>query len=82
MEFLIKFAQAHETFRVPEIEALALIEGLEMEIVDYSQDVRRPTQYMLVRDLLDTVPLLCRTTGFSRSRSASGQEIHPHPVYT
>ncbi|KAG8349288.1 tRNA (guanine(10)-N2)-methyltransferase [Fusarium venenatum] len=38
MEFLIKFAQAHETFRVPEIEALALIEGLEMEIVDYSQD--------------------------------------------
>ncbi|KAL6921648.1 hypothetical protein FSST1_005674 [Fusarium sambucinum] len=38
MEFLIKFAQAHETFRVPEIEALALIEGLEMEIIDYSQD--------------------------------------------
>jgi tRNA (guanine10-N2)-methyltransferase len=38
MKFLIKFAQAHETFRVPEIEALALIEGLEMKIVDYSQD--------------------------------------------
>lgn len=53
MEFLIKFAQAHETFRVPEIEALALVEGLEMKIVDYSQDVRYPShQYMLVRDLL------------------------------
>ncbi|KAF5977018.1 tRNA guanosine-2 O-methyltransferase trm11 [Fusarium coicis] len=38
MDFLIKFAQAHETFRVPEIEALALVEGLDMKIVDYSQD--------------------------------------------
>ncbi|KAF4433090.1 tRNA guanosine-2 -O-methyltransferase trm11 [Fusarium acutatum] len=38
MDFLIKFAQAHETFRVPEIEALALVEGLNMKIVDYSQD--------------------------------------------
>ncbi|KAF5557496.1 tRNA guanosine-2 O-methyltransferase trm11 [Fusarium napiforme] len=37
MDFLIKFAQAHETFRVPEIEALALVEGLDMRIVDYSQ---------------------------------------------
>lgn len=42
MDFLIKFAQAHETFRVPEIEALALVEGLDMEIVDYSQDVCSP----------------------------------------
>lgn len=42
MDFLIKFAQAHETFRVPEIEALALVEGLDMKIVDYSQDVRFP----------------------------------------
>ncbi|KAF4978900.1 hypothetical protein FZEAL_4786 [Fusarium zealandicum] len=38
MDFLIKFAQAHETFRIPEIEALALVEGLDMTIVDYSQD--------------------------------------------
>ncbi|KAG5665896.1 hypothetical protein KAF25_010021 [Fusarium avenaceum] len=32
MDFLIKFAQAHESFRVPEIEALALVEGLDMKI--------------------------------------------------
>ncbi|KAF4949988.1 hypothetical protein FGADI_8526 [Fusarium gaditjirri] len=38
MDFLIKFAQAHEAFRVPEIEALALVEDLDMKIVDYSQD--------------------------------------------
>ena len=56
MEFLIKFAQAHETFRVPEIEALALIEGLEMKIVDYSQDVRYPTEYMTSQRLTVNSP--------------------------
>ena len=39
MEFLVKFAQAHETFRLPEIKALALVEGLDMTVLDYSLDV-------------------------------------------
>jgi tRNA (guanine10-N2)-methyltransferase len=43
MDFLIKFAQAHESFRVAEIEALALVEGLDMKIIEYSEDVRPPT---------------------------------------
>ncbi|CAM1507393.1 Fc.00g070340.m01.CDS01 [Cosmosporella sp. VM-42] len=38
MDFLIKFAQAHETFRLPEIEALALVEGLDMKVLEYSLD--------------------------------------------
>ncbi|KAI8670173.1 hypothetical protein LRP88_01382 [Fusarium phalaenopsidis] len=38
MDFLIKFAQAHESFRVAEIEALALVEGLDMKIIEYSED--------------------------------------------
>ncbi|KAM5354368.1 hypothetical protein ACJ41O_001017 [Fusarium nematophilum] len=38
MDFLIKFAQAHESFRVAEIEALALVEGLDLKIIAYSQD--------------------------------------------
>lgn len=40
MDFLIKFAQAHETFRLPEIKALAIVEGVDMEIVTYNEDVR------------------------------------------
>lgn len=39
MEYLIRFIQTHETFRLPEIEALAEIEGITLEIVSYSLDV-------------------------------------------
>ncbi|KAK1755895.1 S-adenosyl-L-methionine-dependent methyltransferase [Echria macrotheca] len=38
MDYLIRFSQSHETFRRPEIEALALIEGVDLEIVSYSLD--------------------------------------------
>ena len=44
MDFLIKFAQAHETFRLPEIEALALVEGLDLQVLEYSLEVRLPTR--------------------------------------
>ncbi|KAI1940187.1 hypothetical protein LOZ58_000178 [Ophidiomyces ophidiicola] len=37
MEFLIRFAQAHKTFRRPEIEALALVEGVELKIIEYDE---------------------------------------------
>ncbi|OAA72783.1 RNA methylase family protein [Akanthomyces lecanii RCEF 1005] len=33
MDFIIKFAQAHETFRVPEIEALATVENIPLKII-------------------------------------------------
>ncbi|KAJ4155772.1 hypothetical protein LMH87_001001 [Akanthomyces muscarius] len=33
MDFIIKFAQAHETFRIPEIEALATIENIPLKII-------------------------------------------------
>jgi tRNA G10 N-methylase Trm11 len=39
MKFLIKFAQTHETFRVAEIEALAVIEGLDLTILHYDLEV-------------------------------------------
>ncbi|TFB02625.1 hypothetical protein CCMA1212_005420 [Trichoderma ghanense] len=35
MDFLIKFASEHESFRVPEIEALAIIENLNLKIKEY-----------------------------------------------
>ncbi|KAK4110207.1 tRNA guanosine-2'-O-methyltransferase [Canariomyces notabilis] len=36
MDYLIRFSQSHETFRLPEIEALAVIEGIDMKVVSYS----------------------------------------------
>ncbi|KAM3549060.1 hypothetical protein MY1884_008909 [Beauveria asiatica] len=37
IDFIIKFAQAHESFRIPEIEALAIIESVQMEIIHYDE---------------------------------------------
>lgn len=39
MEFLLRFAQTHETFRLPEIEAIAEIEDIDMVVVDYNLEV-------------------------------------------
>lgn len=39
MNFLIKFAQTHESFRLAEIHALAELEGVDLTIVDYSDEV-------------------------------------------
>jgi tRNA (guanine10-N2)-methyltransferase len=39
MEFLIRFSQSHEAFRLPEIQALAVVEGLEMKVLWYDLDV-------------------------------------------
>jgi tRNA (guanine10-N2)-methyltransferase len=36
MDYLIRFVQAHEAFRRPELEALASLAGVEIEIVFYS----------------------------------------------
>jgi tRNA (guanine10-N2)-methyltransferase len=41
MYFLIKFAQAHETFRIPEIRALAILENVDLEVVEYKEEVYR-----------------------------------------
>lgn len=40
MEYLIRFAQAHETFRRPEIEALAKLAGIDVEFLFYDKYVR------------------------------------------
>lgn len=42
MEYLLRFIQTHETFRLPEIQALADLEGIDMEVISYSLDVRTP----------------------------------------
>ena len=39
MEFLIRLVQVHETFRKPEIVALAAVAGLDIDIIQYEHDV-------------------------------------------
>ena len=39
MEYLVRFTQVHETFRLAEIEALAALENIKLEIVSYSPTV-------------------------------------------
>ena len=39
MDFLVKFAQVHESFRLAELKALATLEGIDLVIKDYDPDV-------------------------------------------
>lgn len=38
MDFAIKFAQTHESFRLAEIEALAIVESVDLAVVEYSPE--------------------------------------------
>jgi len=38
MEYLIRLAQMHETFRRPELEALAVLHNVDLEILEYSDE--------------------------------------------
>lgn len=42
MEYMIRFIQVHETFRLPELEALGELENVKFEIVEYSLDACTP----------------------------------------
>ena len=41
MDYLIRFIQLHETFRKPEIDALAELKGVQLHWISYSENVRR-----------------------------------------
>lgn len=40
MEYMIRFTQVHESFRLAEIKALAVLENIDLKVVSYSPDVR------------------------------------------
>jgi tRNA (guanine10-N2)-methyltransferase len=46
MEYLIRFTQVHETFRLAEIEAIATLQNISLEIISYSPTVSK-TSYLL-----------------------------------
>ena len=39
MDFLVRFVQIHESFRKPEIEALAVLANVNVEFLHYSETV-------------------------------------------
>lgn len=66
MDFLIRFGGVHETFRLVEIQALAVVEGIKLEIVFYDQD----SPFCILRlDSLEAAAALIR-------RSVLSQSIH------
>ena len=42
MEYLIRFSQSHETFRMPETQAIAESGGFEMKVLYYDLEVGFP----------------------------------------
>ena len=38
-DFLVRFAQVHQSFRLPELRALAAVENLELQVLKYSEYV-------------------------------------------
>jgi tRNA G10 N-methylase Trm11 len=41
MDFLIRLVQVHESFREPELKALAQLAQVKLELIEYSMDVRQ-----------------------------------------
>ena len=39
MEYLIRFVQTHETFRIAEIESLAVLEEIDLKVISYTTAV-------------------------------------------
>lgn len=39
MEYLVRFAQCHESFRLPELHALASLTNVDLEVLTYETDV-------------------------------------------
>ena len=57
MDFLVKLAQIHETFRLAELQALAILEDVKLEVLQYSDQVCLPTPTLSTTQY--TVATLC-----------------------
>ena len=56
MDFLIRFVQVHESFRRPEIQALAVLANVNVEFLSYSENVRLdifwPKSFVICRNFI------------------------------
>jgi tRNA G10 N-methylase Trm11 len=55
MEYLIRFVQLHETFRKPEITALAELASINIEFLSYLEDVSHQSLCYLRRQLVEYI---------------------------
>jgi tRNA (guanine10-N2)-methyltransferase len=63
MQYLIRFTQLHESFRLAEIQALAVLAGVDLKIVYYNDEVSEGHfDYHLVTLLSCLVDLLFLVT--------------------
>lgn len=86
VDCLVRFCQFHETFRLPELQALALIEGIDLKVLDYSLDVRIAI-IILVRclhhdQLIRPVSLLSHQRSLLVGSPRPRPSLYSHPVYT
>ncbi|KAI1846936.1 hypothetical protein JX266_007157 [Neoarthrinium moseri] len=68
MEYLIRFSQSHETFRLPETKAIAEVGGIDMKVIYYNPE----SPYCVVRLPSE------EAAHFLMSRSILAQSIHEH----
>lgn len=76
MDFLIRFSQVHESFRKPEIEALAHLFNVDFEWLYYSEYVGSHSPYLVPAVFLALSPLFCLST----SLFSSTRPQHPNPL--
>ncbi|KAK1625394.1 S-adenosyl-L-methionine-dependent methyltransferase [Colletotrichum phormii] len=80
MEFLVRFSQAHESFRLPELQALADLEGIDMKVIEYSLDspfciITLPSPSHALR--LVARSLLTQSIHLLLASAPTHDEIHP-----
>lgn len=81
MDFIIKFAQIHETFRLPEIEAIAATEKLDLQVLDYKNEVSCHRNRHKPRQLTEIVTALQTEATVCQGRGTPRPEIDPGAVY-
>ena len=61
IDYLVRFVQAHETFRKPELEALAALAEIHLEFLFYSKYVRSDSQQRSIHTLCPSYPCMYRS---------------------
>lgn len=88
MEYLIRLVHLHETFRKHEIEALATLAGVKMEILSYSKSVpfsSYPTTHVKIKNMLIEVTktpfLIVRLDSEQAARELIARAILSFSIY-
>jgi len=89
--FLIRFAQTHESFRLPELKALGEIHGIDYRVVDYKHDVSccshisiytvniKPTSHTTLLPCFSPIQYLTDSSPHSASFISRLTQQYPHP---